>query len=110
MAIQSVELHLRGGQLYIMSKIRMYNNRGSLSESDLSLLVGDPILLQMMRNRRIVKSAESYDPSWEQLTNDIKGLYHIRKLDPHKIYQVWFELEDDLKVFEKNLFTQKLSV
>ncbi len=92
-----------------MSKIKMYSNRGSLSETDLSLLIGDPILLQMMRNRRIVKVADSYDPSWEQLTTDIQGLYHIRKLDPHKIFQVWFELEADLETFEKNLFTQKLS-
>ena len=92
-----------------MSKIKMYSNRGSLSETDLSLLIGDPILLQMMRNRRIVKVADSYDPSWEQLTTDIQGLYHIRKLDPHKIFQVWFELESDLETFEKNLFTQKLS-
>jgi hypothetical protein len=87
----------------------MYSNRGSLSETDLSLLIGDPILLQMMRNRRLVKVADSYDPSWEELTMGIKGLYHIRKLDPHKIFQVWFELEEDLSVFEKNLFTQKLS-
>jgi len=92
-----------------MSKVKLIQNGGSLAESDLLLLRGDPILMQMMRNRRMMHVDQGFNPNWESLTQDFKGLYHIRKHDPHNIFQIWFELVNDLEQFEKNLYVQKLS-
>jgi hypothetical protein len=40
----------------------------------------------------------------------MKGLYYIRSVDDKtNIYQLWFELPDDLDTFEKNLAMAKLS-
>ena len=93
-----------------MGNIKMIQNRGSLSESDLSLLKGDPILVQMMRNRKVIQVDNGIDPNWEDLTKNVQGLYHIRRLNPHHIYQIWFELQTDIDIFEKNLFSKKLSL
>jgi hypothetical protein len=94
------------------NKLRVVNNGGSLSETDLELLAGTSVIYNMMRNRIIVvQDADSNgDIDWSELTKDIKGLYHIRPLDKSKlVYQVWFELSEDKNVFEKALMIHKLA-
>jgi len=81
-----------------------------LSESDLSLLSGTTILLSMMRNRVVILKTKKTKIEWEELTKNVKGLYHVRSVDKdNTVYQVWFELEDDLKQFEKDVLMSKLS-
>jgi len=90
--------------------IRLLSNGGSLSESDLSLLSGTTILLSMMRNRVVILKTKKTKIEWEELTKNVKGLYHVRSVDKdNTVYQVWFELEDDLKQFEKDVLMSKLS-
>jgi len=90
--------------------IRLLSNGGSLSESDLSLLSGTTILLSMMRNRVVILKTKKTKIEWEELTMNVKGLYHVRSVDKdNTVYQVWFELEDDLKQFEKDVLMSKLS-
>ena len=91
------------------NKIKLVNNGGSLSETDLQLIAGTELVMQMMRNR-IVVVTNNNDIAWNDLMTDIKGLYHIRPLDKSKqIYQLWFELKDDINQFNKNLYVGKLS-
>jgi len=90
--------------------IRLLSNGGSLSESDLSLLSGTTILLSMMRNRVVILKTKKTKIEWEELTKNVKGLYHVRSVDKdNTVYQVWFQLEDDLKQFEKDVLMSKLS-
>lgn len=92
------------------SKIRIFKNGGSLSETDLNLLAATDTVLNMMRNRIVVVINSSDDIEWPVLTDDIKGLYHIRPLDKAKsIYQIWFETPEDLERFEKNTMIHKIS-
>ena len=37
------------------------------------------------------------------------GLYHIRRIEGEKLYQIWFEIKEDITQFEKNLYMAKLS-
>ena len=91
------------------NKIKLINNGGSLSETDLQLIAGTDLVMQMMRNR-IVVVTNNNDIAWTELMTDISGLYHIRPLDKSKqIYQLWFELESDIEQFTKNLYVSKLS-
>lgn len=92
-----------------MNTIKVIENAGSLSEDDLKLLTGTDTLMSMMRNRLLlmVKTSDSID--WLTLTLGINGFYHIRSIDQHRLYQVWFELAQDIDTFKKNLFTAKLS-
>lgn len=89
--------------------IRVIKNGGSLSESDLSLLSVTEILLNMMRNRMLLVLNVNKKIKWEDLTQNIVGLYHIRSLDKAgTVYQVWFENKKDLEQFEKDLMVSKL--
>ena len=91
------------------NKIKLVNNGGSLSETDLQLIAGTELVEAMMRNRVVVVTNNN-DVAWNDLMTDIKGLYHIRPLDKSKqIYQLWFELKDDIDQFNKNLYVSKLS-
>jgi len=91
------------------NKIRVVNNGGSLSETDLTLIAGTDLVMQMMRNR-IVVVTNNNDIDWTTLMDDIPGLYHIRPLDKSKqIYQLWFEFQSDIDQFNKNLYVSKLS-
>jgi hypothetical protein len=90
--------------------IRLLSNGGSLSESDLSLLSGTTILLSMMRNRIVILKTKKTKIEWEELTKNVKGLYHVRSVDKdNTVYQVWFELKEDLNQFEKDVLMSKLS-
>ncbi len=90
--------------------IRLIKNGGSLSESDLALLSGTKLLLDMMRNRVLIVVHTKEKVQWEELIGNTKGLYHIRSLDKSdSIYQIWFELSDDLIQFEKDLMVSKLA-
>ena len=92
-----------------MNNIKLVENGGSLSESDLQLIAGSDLVFQMMRNRLVIVTDNS-DVDWSALTDDLSGLYHIRTLDRSKqIYQVWFELENDIVKFKQNLMVGKLS-
>ena len=92
-----------------MNNIKLVENGGSLSESDLQLIAGSDLVFQMMRNRLVIVTDNS-DVDWSALTDDLSGLYHIRTLDRSKqIYQVWFELENDIQKFKQNLMVGKLS-
>ena len=91
------------------NQIKIVNNGGSLSETDLQLMQGTELVVQMMRNRIIVVTNNN-DIAWQDLMTDVSGLYHIRHLDKSKqIYQLWFELEADIRQFERNLYVSKLS-
>ena len=91
--------------------LKILRNGGSLSEYDLGLLTGTPILINMMRNRIMIILENDIEISWENLTSDMEGLYYIRKLSDRKtngVYQVWFEHLEDLEKFEKNSMLNKL--
>lgn len=90
--------------------LKILKNGGSLSESDLGLLTGTPILINMMRNRIMVIVEDEEELNWEGLTSSVSGLYYIRKLDRKRngIYQIWFENPGDLVKFEKQCMITKL--
>lgn len=91
--------------------IKLVDNAGSLSEEDLKLLVGTPVIEQMMRTRvMVVVEAKSAEFDWTDLTANIEGLYHIRELNRNRLYQLWFEHAYDLDQFKKNLYLVKLSL
>jgi|TARA_B110001454_G_C12570495_1_gene371656 hypothetical protein len=91
------------------NKIKLVNNGGSLSETDLQLIASTPLVEAMMRNR-IVVVTNNNDIAWQDLMTDVLGLYHIRPLDKSKkIYQIWFEHKSDVDQFNKNLLVSKLS-
>ena len=91
------------------NQIKIVNNGGSLSETDLQLIAGTDLVMEMMRNRLVVVTNNN-DIAWNDLMKDVTGLYHIRPLDKSKqIYQLWFELKADIEQFNNNLFVSKLS-
>ena len=92
-----------------MNDIKMINNGGSLSESDLALLAGTELLLTMMRNRRLLMITSNKEINWTELMSDLEGLYHIRNIDRDKLFQIWFERMQDIDKFERNLMMAKLS-
>ena len=93
-----------------MSKLKVLNTAGSLSEADMGLLVGTGIVEKMVRNRLLIINEEiGKEFDWIELTNNIEGLYHIRSIDKSRLYQVWFENASDMDVFQKNLMVTKLS-
>ncbi len=89
--------------------VRVLNNSGSLSETDLALISGTPLLLNMMRNRRLMVVPQGSDINWSLLMDKMDGLYHIRRIEGEKLYQIWFEVKEDITQFEKNLYMAKLS-
>lgn len=90
-------------------RIKLVSNGNSLSATDVDLLKGTPLLEQMVRNRVvIVTNNENID--WKVLLDNMTGLYHIKPLDKVKhIYQLWFELPNDIEQFKKNLYVSKLA-
>lgn len=91
------------------NKIKLVNNGGSLSETDLQLIAGTELVINMMRNRVCVVTNNN-DIAWTDLMIDVEGLYHIRPLDKSKrVYQLWFESKQDIEQFNKNLYVSKLS-
>jgi hypothetical protein len=46
---------------------------------------------------------------WLKLMESVSGLYHIRRIDSDKLFQIWFESPIDMEQFEKNLYMAKLS-
>lgn len=93
----------------LKNNIKIVNNGGSLSETDLQLIAGTDLVMEMMRNRLVVVTNNN-DIAWNDLMKDVTGLYHIRPLDKSKqIYQLWFELKADIEQFNNNLFVSKLS-
>lgn len=90
--------------------VKVIDNAGSLSESDLVLLAGTDVIMSMIRNRRLIMIEQRKKCNWSLLTERMDGLYYIRTLDDKtNIYQLWFELSSDLDTFEKNLAMAKLS-
>ena len=78
----------------LKNNIKIVNNGGSLSETDLQLIAGTELVEKMMRNRLVVVTNNN-DIAWHDLMTDVTGLYHIRPLDKSKkIYQLWFETEE----------------
>ena len=98
-------------QLYTMNKnVKVLENSGSLSETDLQLIRGTELLLQLMRNRRLIMvTGGGTELNWQKLMDGVSGLYHIRRIDTDKLYQIWFERKQDIDTFEKNLYLAKLS-
>ena len=91
------------------NRIKLVNNGGSLSETDLQLIAGTELVINMMRNRVCVVTNNN-DIAWTDLMIDVEGLYHIRPLDKSKrVYQLWFESKQDIEQFNKNLYVSKLS-
>jgi hypothetical protein len=91
--------------------LRLVKNGGSLSEADLNLIKDSDVVIRMMRNRvLIVADSRQAEVDWDSLTNRVKGFYHIRPIDrDNMVFQLWFELEDDLNLFEKQLMLKKLA-
>ena len=90
--------------------VRIIDNAGSLSESDLALLVGTDIILSMLRNRILVLIEKKQKCDWSKLTEGMLSLYYIRTIDQNSnLFQLWFETTDDLNTFEKNLSMAKLA-
>lgn len=98
-------------QQYTMNKnVKILDNSGSLSETDLTLISGTELLLNLMRNRRLVMvQGGGTELNWAALMQNVSGLYHIRRIDTDKLYQIWFENAMDIDIFEKNLLMAKLS-
>jgi len=92
-----------------MSEIRILNNAGSLSESDMTLISGTPMIMEMMRNRILVVTDNTKEIDWLELTEGMTGMYHIRSIDAKRLYQIWFEKKADMETFEKNLFVSKMA-
>ena len=88
--------------------VRILDNAGSLSETDLQLIAGTEVLMQMLRNRKLL-IVESSDCNWTALLEGVHGFYHVRRIDQQKLYQIWFEIARDMEQFEKNLVVAKLS-
>jgi hypothetical protein len=90
--------------------VKIINNAGSLSESDLELLAGTEVILSMLRNRILVLVEKKQVCDWSKLTDGMIGLYYIRTIDQNSnLFQLWFETEDDLQQFEKNLTMAKIA-
>mgnify|MGYP001422068786 FL=1 len=62
----------------------------------------------MMRNRRLIMVDHGKDLDWLALMENVSGLYHIRRIDSDKLFQIWFESPRDMDQFEKNLYLAKL--
>lgn len=91
------------------NRIKLVSNGNSLSTSDLELLKGTPLLEKMVRNRVVIVT-NNEDISWKTLVENVSGLYHIKPLDKVKhIYQLWFELPEDIEQFKKNLYVSRLA-
>lgn len=91
-----------------MSDIKILDNSGSLSETDLTLISGTELLMKMMRNRRLIMVPNGKEINWMVLMENISGLYHIRRIEGDKLFQIWFEVQEDIDQFEKNLYMAKL--
>lgn len=91
--------------------LRLVKNGGSLSEADLNLIKDSDVLIRMMRNRvLIVADSRQSEIDWDSLTEKVEGFYHIRPIDrDNMIFQLWFESETDLELFEKQLMLKKLA-
>ena len=70
-------------QRYTMNKtVKVLDNSGSLSETDLQLISGTDLLLSLMRNRRLVMVTNGgTELDWQKLMLGVTGLYHIRRID-----------------------------
>lgn len=92
-------------------KLRVYDNGGSLSEADLTLIKESNILIRMMRNRILIQAdTRQAEIDWDSLTDKLIGFYHIRPVDrDNMIFQVWFEIENDMHTFKKQLMIKKLA-
>lgn len=91
------------------TEIKILDNAGSLSDTDLELLAGTTIIQSMMRNRILMVTDKDKSCDWTTLTDNIAGLYYIRTIDENRLYQLWFENETDLDQFKKNLTVGKIS-
>jgi hypothetical protein len=91
-----------------MENLKLLNNSGSLSETDLQLISGTELLMRMMRNRRLIIVPNGDEVNWSALMEDMTGLYHIRRVEGDKLFQIWFEVKEDITQFEKNLYMMKL--
>ncbi len=91
--------------------LRLVKNGGSLSEADLNLIKDSDVLIRMMRNRvLIVADSRQAEVDWDSLTEKVEGFYHIRPIDrDNMVFQLWFESETDLELFEKQLMLKKLA-
>jgi len=84
-----------------MENLKLLNNSGSLSETDLQLISGTELLMRMMRNRRLIIVPNGDEVNWSALMEDMSGLYHIRRVEGDKLFQIWFEVKEDITQFEK---------
>ena len=90
------------------TSIKVLENAGSLSESDLELIAGTELLITMMRNRIMMLANPKEECDWLTLTEGFTGLYHIRSIDGSRLFQLWFEHAYDIEAFKKNLFVAKM--
>ena len=108
--LSAVYNHHLESQFTMTYSVKVINNAGSLSESDLTLLAGTDIILSMLRNRILVLIEKKQVCDWSNLTEGMIGLYYIRTIDQNSnLFQLWFESTDDLGTFEKNLTMAKIA-
>jgi len=85
----------------------------NLSDADLELLAGTDCLINLMRNRLLIKFHGDERPATtsELGLRETNGLYYIRVIQNDEMYrEIWFELESDLAMCEEQMTQYKLSL
>lgn len=87
--------------------MKIIEQRHSLSDDDLHLLSPE-VLTALMRKRLVVEFDE--EPDIQSLDfSGCRGFYHIKSLGK-KLYQFWFESQEDYDAFYSNIIAFKLSI
>ena len=87
--------------------MRIVEQGNSLSEEDLVLLQGSPIVIKMLKQRLVIEFEQP--PNIEEIDfSGTRGFYLVKNLG-HKIYQFWFEVPKDYEDFRANILAYKMS-
>jgi hypothetical protein len=84
-----------------------------LSAADLDYLVGSTVIIEMMRNKLVVKfhDEEKVAAPSEMGLRNCNGLYHMRRVgDDLRIHEILFELPADLEAVEQHLTQYKMGL
>lgn len=87
--------------------MKIVEQKWSLSEDDLGLLVGDPILTELLKNRIIIHFDTA--PDLDELEISCNNFYHIRSMGT-KIFQFWFADPTDYENFRQHAIGYKMSL
>jgi len=87
--------------------MRIVEQKWSLSEDDLGLLAGDPIMYKLMQHRIIIHFDTA--PDLDELEIECNNFYHIRSMGT-KIFQFWFADPVDYENFRHHAIGYKMSL